>query len=421
MMASPLVAVGTLAAVAATRPAALPLAAPILALWAAAPWIAFALSRPMPSRRAALDAGRSRVLRAIARKTWAYFDTFVTADDHFLPPDNIQIGPGGDDRPPHLADQHRPRPAGHARGPRLRVHRHRRARSPDRRDADDGRRARAIRGPLLNWYDTRTLAPLPPAYVSTVDSGNLAGALLTPVASGAAPDSRCRAAAPRPRATALFDAMNFRFLFDPQASAVRDRLSTRRRRGTRPARRVVLRSAGVRGAARQLHRHRQGRRAGDALVPPRPLDHERARRAGAALVERHAVRVPDAAAGDAHAIPNTLLDESCRLVVRRQMDYAAALRRALGHLGVGLQPGRSARQLSVQGVRRARARAEARARRRAGRRAVRDGARGHDRSRRRARPTCAGSRRLASAETMASSMPSTTPIAAPKVSMPKPK
>ena len=34
-------------------------------------------------------------------------------------------------------------------------------------------------GHLLNWYDTRTLAPLPPAYVSTVDSGNLAAALLT--------------------------------------------------------------------------------------------------------------------------------------------------------------------------------------------------------------------------------------------------
>src|SRR5207245_9671523 len=33
-------------------------------------------------------------------------------------------------------------------------------------------------GHLLHWYDTRTLAPLPPRYVSTVDSGNLAGALL---------------------------------------------------------------------------------------------------------------------------------------------------------------------------------------------------------------------------------------------------
>ena len=36
-----------------------------------------------------------------------------------------------------------------------------------------------LEGHLLNWYDTRTLAPLLPAYVSTVDSGNLAGALVT--------------------------------------------------------------------------------------------------------------------------------------------------------------------------------------------------------------------------------------------------
>ena len=40
-------------------------------------------------------------------------------------------------------------------------------------------RLERFEGHLLNWYDTRTLAPLPPAYVSTVDSGNLAGALLT--------------------------------------------------------------------------------------------------------------------------------------------------------------------------------------------------------------------------------------------------
>ena len=33
-------------------------------------------------------------------------------------------------------------------------------------------------GHFLNWYDTKTLAPLTPQYVSTVDSGNLAGHLL---------------------------------------------------------------------------------------------------------------------------------------------------------------------------------------------------------------------------------------------------
>src|SRR5207302_637872 len=36
-----------------------------------------------------------------------------------------------------------------------------------------------FRGHFLNWYDTVTLKPLPPAYVSTVDSGNLMGCLLT--------------------------------------------------------------------------------------------------------------------------------------------------------------------------------------------------------------------------------------------------
>ena len=35
------------------------------------------------------------------------------------------------------------------------------------------------RGHFYNWYDTRTLNPLQPRYVSTVDSGNLAGHLLT--------------------------------------------------------------------------------------------------------------------------------------------------------------------------------------------------------------------------------------------------
>ncbi len=34
-------------------------------------------------------------------------------------------------------------------------------------------------GHFYNWYDTQTLQPLAPLYISTVDSGNLAGHLLT--------------------------------------------------------------------------------------------------------------------------------------------------------------------------------------------------------------------------------------------------
>ena len=79
-------------------------------------------------------------------------------------------------RPPHVADQHRHEPAvdaGRAR-PRL---------SLDRRRSSSGSIAtlttleglERYHGHFLNWYDTSTLAPLHPRYVSTVDSGNLAG------------------------------------------------------------------------------------------------------------------------------------------------------------------------------------------------------------------------------------------------------
>ena len=35
-----------------------------------------------------------------------------------------------------------------------------------------------FRGHFYNWYDTRDLRPLDPQYVSSVDSGNLAGHLI---------------------------------------------------------------------------------------------------------------------------------------------------------------------------------------------------------------------------------------------------
>ena len=90
--------------------------------------------------------------------------------------------------------------------------------------------------------------------------------------------------------------MNFTFLYDRQPQALRDRLSARRRRRPGAPRSPRLRPARVGGTARELRGDRQGRRAGEPLVPPRPPGHERPRRAGAAVLERVAVRVPDAAA-----------------------------------------------------------------------------------------------------------------------------
>ena len=71
------------------------------------------------------------------------------------------------------------------------------------------------------------------------------------------------------------------------------------------------------------------------------------------------------------AYPGTLLDETYHAVVERQIEYARAARRAVGHLRVGLQRAGPRRQLSVPRLRRARPRAQARPGRRPGDRAVR--------------------------------------------------
>ena len=68
-----------------------PAALPLLLLWVAAPVIAFVLSRPVPSRREALNAGDRAFLLDVARKTWHYFETFMGHADHALPPDNVQV------------------------------------------------------------------------------------------------------------------------------------------------------------------------------------------------------------------------------------------------------------------------------------------------------------------------------------------
>src|SRR5476649_560045 len=81
MIASPLVAVAGLALVIAIRPHALAASVPVLALWAAAPFIAYALSRPVPTRRAVLGPDDREFLRSMALKTWRYFETFSGAED----------------------------------------------------------------------------------------------------------------------------------------------------------------------------------------------------------------------------------------------------------------------------------------------------------------------------------------------------
>ncbi|MFA5910915.1 MAG: protein ndvB, partial [Vicinamibacterales bacterium] len=175
MRASPVIAGLGLILVIIARPSALPVALLILALWVAAPLIAFVLSKPVPSLRPDLADEDRDYLRMVAERTWRYFDTFVTEEHRFLPPDNVQFDPE-----PRVA--HRTSPTNIAMGLLATLSAH------DLGFIDTGSliarleatlttldRLEHHEGHLLNWYDTRTLEPLLPKYVSTVDSGNLAG------------------------------------------------------------------------------------------------------------------------------------------------------------------------------------------------------------------------------------------------------
>ncbi|MBZ5559424.1 MAG: DUF3131 domain-containing protein [Acidobacteriia bacterium] len=322
MIASPLIALGGLALVVAVRPHALAAAVPGLALWAAAPAIAYALSRPVPARRAVLGAEDRAYLESVARKTWRYFETFAGPEDHALPPDNVQFAPD-------LAVAHRTSPTniGMALLATLAAY--------DLGFIDADALAERIdamlttveglerfEGHLLNWYDTRTLAPLLPAYISTVDSGNLAGALLTlsvALSEMPVPDFKILAA----RAVALFDGMNFRFLYDPQRQlfTIGYRLADADGPGRRdPSYYDLLASearlasflAIAKGDVPESHWFHLGRAVTSVRSAPVLLSWS------ATMFEYLMPLLV------MRSYPDTLLDESCRKVVRRQIEYAAS-------------------------------------------------------------------------------------------------
>ena len=150
-----------------------PLAVPLATLWVASPAVARWISRPpLTSGRMSVSTTDGRALRTIARRTWRYFETFVTAADHMLPPDNFQ-----EDPVPALAHRTSPTNLGLYL---LSVAAARdfawlgTAEATERLEMTLATMASLarFRGHFYNWYDTRDLRPLDPPYVSTVDSGN---------------------------------------------------------------------------------------------------------------------------------------------------------------------------------------------------------------------------------------------------------
>src|SRR5207237_590564 len=96
MAPAPALALIVGAAVALTRPDSLPVAMPFLTAWLLSPVLAYWVSRPLRARREApLTEPDRRELRRLARKTWYFFETFVTPRENGLPPDNYQEDPKG--------------------------------------------------------------------------------------------------------------------------------------------------------------------------------------------------------------------------------------------------------------------------------------------------------------------------------------
>ena len=182
MWIAPAVALGgAFLSASCSRP--LVVALPFFGLWLAAPWIAWWISQPIESRPPELSVEQLTFLRRIARKTWHFFETFVTAEENWLPPDNFQEEPA-----PAVASRTSPTNIGLALLANLAARDFgylSLGRLLDRTQATIAtmHRLERHRGHFYNWYDTRTLQPLLPLYVSSVDSGNLAGHLLT-LASG---------------------------------------------------------------------------------------------------------------------------------------------------------------------------------------------------------------------------------------------
>ena len=153
-------------------------AAPWLTAWWLAPLVAWWVSEPLPATAVALPASERRFLAAAGRRTWRYFEEYVTAHTNWLPPDNVQMN--GEVT---VADRTSPTNIamallsdlaacdfGWCSVSRLV------GRVSHAFDTLAGMERHA--GHLFNWYDIHTLAPLPPRYVSTVDSGNLVSGLV---------------------------------------------------------------------------------------------------------------------------------------------------------------------------------------------------------------------------------------------------
>lgn len=174
----PLLSFGIAVVIAAFRPTSLLIALPFLALWASSKPICHWLNQPYRSGVTSLNAKDRALLHGAALRTWRFFRQHSTAEENWLIPDIVQ------DAAPFAAHQISTTNLGFLLNARLAAYdlgfvTLREFITAAQKTFETIGRMPKSNGHLYNWYDTRTLEPLTPRFVSTVDNGNLVCCLWT--------------------------------------------------------------------------------------------------------------------------------------------------------------------------------------------------------------------------------------------------
>ncbi|WP_199617509.1 GH36-type glycosyl hydrolase domain-containing protein [Paenibacillus alkalitolerans] len=151
----------------------------LTALWIYAPFAVRWLEQPPRQEKLEFSAEETEELRRLSREIWSFYEDYVTEEDNWLPPDNVQIEP-----PNGVARRTSPTNIGLYLSCALAARDFGFIDTPGlierlERTLSTIERLEKWEGHLYNWYDTATLKSLPPLYVSTVDSGNLVTCLMT--------------------------------------------------------------------------------------------------------------------------------------------------------------------------------------------------------------------------------------------------
>ncbi len=179
MWIAPMVAIVVFIYLTAAYPYALGPALPMIMFWAASPALAWIFSRLRSRKEAGLVPDQISFLRKLSRKTWDFFETFVGPEDNWLPPDNFQENRGF-----KIAHRTSPTNIGLALLANLSAYDFGYITAAQLIERTGNtfhtmEKLKRYRGHFFNWYDTQSLQPLLPSYISSVDSGNLAGHLMT--------------------------------------------------------------------------------------------------------------------------------------------------------------------------------------------------------------------------------------------------